>query len=493
MKKLIIIGLGAGNLEGLPLGVYREIKEAEHLYLRTAHHPVIDELVAEGVTFESFDSVYEAHDDFPEVYEEISERLLKLVSEYTTVTYAVPGHPLVAERAVQLLLAKAPERGIEVEVKGGQSFLDPAFAALKVDPVEGFALLDATDLREHQLQPTMHQLICQVYDAFVASDVKLTMMEVYPDEYPVTVVTAAGIAGREQITTVPLYELDRLDTYTNLTTVYVPPTEDDQALNRQFFRLRDIVATLRSPDGCPWDRAQTHESIRKNLIEETYEVLETIDDDDPDAMCEEMGDLLLQIMLHAQMAEEDGYFTVRDVIAGLNEKLIRRHPHVFGTSEAGNEVEALANWEAIKKEEKKEKGDDRATSRLDGVPRDLPALMKAYKYQKKAAQVGFDWDELTEVLDKVKEEWQELQEAATPEHQREELGDLLFAIVNVARFMKIDPEEALALTNKKFYSRFSYIEQSLVESGKAFEDVTLDEMEALWQAAKQEEKGEETE
>ncbi|MCP1358091.1 nucleoside triphosphate pyrophosphohydrolase [Aneurinibacillus migulanus] len=490
MKKIIVIGLGAGNLEGLPLRIYRILKGAKHLYLRTEKHPVVAELLAEGVAYESFDDVYKAHDQFPEVYEEISDRLFRMVEEKDEIVYAVPGHPLVAERTVQLLMDRAEEQGVEIKVKGGQSFLDPVFASLKIDPVEGFALLDGTDLQKHQVQPNLHHLICQVYDAFVASDVKLTLMEAYPDDYPVTVVTAAGVTEEERIQTIPLYELDRLDNYSNLTTVYVPPTEEDRALNRQFWRLREIVAILRSPNGCPWDREQTHQSIRKNLIEETYEVLETIDDEDPEAMCEEMGDLLLQIMLHSQMAEEEGYFTVQDVIAGLNEKLIRRHPHVFGASNAEDADEALQNWEDIKKKEKQGKGKE-TISRLDGVPRDLPAILKAYKYQKKAADVGFDWDELSEVLDKVKEEWEELKEAQTLEHRREELGDLLFVIVNIARFMKIDPEEALALTNKKFYYRFSYIEKKIIEAGKTFENTSLDEMENWWQEAKQKKKEEE--
>ncbi|CEH27796.1 nucleoside triphosphate pyrophosphohydrolase [Aneurinibacillus migulanus] len=490
MKKIIVIGLGAGNLEGLPLGIYRILKGAKHLYLRTEKHPVVAELLAEGVAYESFDDVYKAHDQFPEVYEEISDRLFRMVEEKDEIVYAVPGHPLVAERTVQLLMDRVEEQGVEIKVKGGQSFLDPVFASLKIDPVEGFALLDGTDLQKHQVQPNLHHLICQVYDAFVASDVKLTLMEAYPDDYPVTVVTAAGVTEEERIQTIPLYELDRLDNYSNLTTVYVPPTEEDRALNRQFWRLREIVAILRSPNGCPWDREQTHQSIRKNLIEETYEVLETIDDEDPEAMCEEMGDLLLQIMLHSQMAEEEGYFTVQDVIAGLNEKLIRRHPHVFGASNAEDADEALQNWEDIKKKEKQGKGKE-TISRLDGVPRDLPAILKAYKYQKKAADVGFDWDELSEVLDKVKEEWEELKEAQTLEHRREELGDLLFVIVNIARFMKIDPEEALALTNKKFYYRFSYIEKKIIEAGKTFENTSLDEMENWWQEAKQKKKEEE--
>ena len=486
---LTVVGLGAGDLDQLPYGIYRTLKQASHLYLRTQEHPVVTQLVAEGVTYESFDAVYEQHDAFAEVYAEIVERLLTKAAQEDGIVYAVPGHPLVAERTVQLLLDNGPARGVEIEIGGGQSFIDPLFARLKIDPIEGFSLLDGTALVAHQISPGLHTIIAQVYDAFIASDVKLTLMDVLPDDYPVTVATAVGVKGEERIETVPLYELDRLDHFGNLSLVYVPPAKDESALYRQFSHLKDIVAILRSPDGCPWDREQTHQSIRKNLIEETYEVLETIDDEDPDAMCEELGDLLMQIMLHSQMAAEEGYFTVDDVIATLNEKLVRRHPHVFGEKSAEDSEEALANWQEIKAQEKAAKGIDVTTqSQLAGIPRDLPALMYAYKLQKKAAHVGFDWDNIADVYAKVDEEYRELQEASEDERAGE-LGDLLFAVVNLARFLGLDPEEALALTNNKFKKRFSYIEQKLQEAGRSFEETDLQEMDKWWEEAKHHEKG----
>jgi tetrapyrrole methylase family protein/MazG family protein len=402
------------------------------------------------------------------------------------IVYAVPGHPLVAEETVQLLLQQGPAAGVEIEIKGGHSFLDAVFTALKVDPVEGFILLDATRLVHAQLQPDMHQLICQVYDRFVASDLKLTLMSAYPDDYPVKLITAAGDAGQEQVRSLPLYELDRLNAYGNLTTVYVPPTRDEPVLNRCFWRLREIVAILRGPEGCPWDREQTHQSLRKYLLEETYEVLETIEEEDFDAMCEEMGDLLLQIMLHAQMAEEEGFFTIEDVVATLNEKLIRRHPHVFGDWKARDAEEVAQRWEAIKVGEKKAKDPDHTSfvSLLDEVPKCLPALSKAYKYQKKAAKVGFDWDNPEDVKQKVMEEWQELSRAQTPDQQKEEMGDLLFSLINLARFLKIDPEEALTLTNRKFKQRFQYIESQLQKAGRTWEETPLEVMESWWKEAK---------
>ena len=488
MKNIIVLGLGSGTLDQMPIGIYRTIKQAKQLYFRTACHPVVDELGAEGVQYNSFDEVYEAHQQFAEVYEDICERLLSM-AEREPVVYGVPGHPLVAEKTVQLLLEKGPQRGIGIEVIGGQSYLDAVFTSLKIDPVEGFSLLDGSQLEGAPIQPSVHLLICQVYDYFTASDVKLTLMEVYPDEYPVTVVTAAGIPGEERIETIPLYELDRLTGYSNLTTVYVPPTDDNVVLNKQFWRLKEIVQILRSPEGCPWDREQTHQSIRKNLIEETCEVLETIDENDPEAMCEELGDLLMQILLHSQMAEEEGLFTIDDVIATLNEKLLRRHPHVFGEMGANDAEEALQNWQAIKAEEKKAKGIE-VKSLLDGLPPDLTALLTALKLQKKAATVGFDWDSMDLVRAKVLEEWDEFNQAITDQDKKEEFGDLLFALVNLSRFVKIDPEEALSLSNLKFKRRFAYIERKFQQAGKSLEKSTLEEMEEVYQEGKRKEKGE---
>ena len=481
--KIRIVGLGAGTLEQLPLGVYQLLKQAPLVYVRTAQHPVVAQLQAEGVAFASFDRLYEQSATFAQVYAQIVEELLQ-AAQAGDIVYAVPGHPMVAEQTVQLLRQRSQQESIELEIVGGQSFLDPLFARLGVDPSEGFVLLDGTNLQPAQLNPALHTVIVQVYDRFIASEVKLTLMEVFPDEYPVTIVTAVGVNGNEQVLTVPLYELDRTAQFGNLSLVYVAPAADETIRYRQFSYLKEIVAILRSPAGCPWDREQTHRSIRKNLLEETYEVLETIDDDDPEAMCEELGDLLLQIMLHAQMAAEDGYFTVDDVIAGLNAKLVRRHPHVFKGEQAENAEQALANWQEIKAAEKAEKGSDPAAqSQLAGIPRDLPALLYAYKLQKKAAAVGFDWEDLADVYRKIEEEYRELRQAP-PEEQAGELGDLLFAVVNLARFLKIDPEEALALTNRKFMARFRYIEEKLREGNRTFADTSLAEMDKWWEEAK---------
>ncbi len=492
--QLTVVGLGTGDENQLTLGVWRKLEAAGArggaIFLRTREHPMVAMLDHHGLRYETFDAVYEAHEGFDAVYEQIASQLIERAKAANSgeVLYAVPGHPMVAERTVQLLRERCPAEGVLLTLMGGESFLDQAFLRLGFDPIEGFQLLDGTSLTAGGLNPQLHTLIGQVYDVYTASDVKLTLMELYPDDYPVVVGHALGVAGEERVREVPLYELDRVEGYGNLSLVWVPRTDREDVRSRTFTRLHEIVAILRSPEGCPWDREQTHRSLRKNLIEEAYEVLETIDEDDPDHMCEELGDLLLQIMLHSQIEAEDGTFTVFDVIRELNEKLVRRHPHVFGTAQAGDADEALGNWQQIKEEEKRKKGINPGDlPLLSGVPRELPGLMKAYKLQKKAAEVGFDWGTKEEVLPVVESELAEVKEAIErfgKAEQQEELGDLFFAVVNLARFLKVDPEEAMADANRKFYERFGYIEKQLRLKGKSFDQTDLQEMESLWQEAK---------
>ena len=248
--------------------------------------------------------------------------------------------------------------------------------------------------------------------------------------------------------------------------------------------LVDLMATLRGPRGCPWDRKQTTESLKPFLIEETYEVIDALDEGDPAKVREELGDLLFQIIFHAQLAAEKGEFTIGDVIATNVEKMTRRHPHVFGDAKAETAAEVLANWEEIKK---KEKGQEQRKSILEGVPRSMPSLIRAHKLQEKAAKVGFDWSRLDEALPKLDEEIAEFKESLqTRDAARieEELGDIFFMLVNLSRFLEVDPEEALRKTISKFIRRFRYIEESAADAGRSLKEMTLDEMEQLWQESK---------
>ncbi|MDX8345986.1 nucleoside triphosphate pyrophosphohydrolase [Rossellomorea sp. YZS02] len=481
MNTITIVGLGAGDLEQLPLGVYRRIKSSSHLYLRTDRHPVVKDLLSEGVTFQSFDAVYEKHDQFDLVYEEIVRELVA-ASERHSLVYAVPGHPLVAEKAVQMLLDLHGEGKIHVEIGGGQSFIDALFASVGADPIDGFQLLDGTSLKLQDIHMKQQLIIGQVYDAFIASEVKLTLMELYPYDYEVMLVTAAG-SSEEKVERIPLVELDRVAHLSNLTSLYIPAVKEMESSFKQYATLREIISTLRGPNGCPWDKEQTHHSLKKYLIEETYELLEAIEEEDIDHMIEELGDVLLQIMLHAQIGEDEGMFTMEEVIEGLASKMVRRHPHVFGSVQVENTEQVKANWDEIKKREKQ---DDREPM-LKNVAKGMPALMKAFEYQKKAAKVGFDWADPKGAWEKVWEELKEFEsevENNSENSMKKEFGDVLFALINVARFYKIYPEEALAMTNTKFYRRFSYVEEQVEKSGKSFEDYSLEELDQFWNEAK---------
>lgn len=247
-------------------------------------------------------------------------------------------------------------------------------------------------------------------------------------------------------------------------------------------KLVEIVTQLRAPDGCPWDREQTHQSIRNLLLEECYEVIEAIDEDNDTMLREELGDVLLHIVFHAQLASERGAFSLDDVTTAICDKLIRRHPHVFGDEKCSDSSEVLQQWEELKKQEKADR-----KSRLDGIPPILPALMEAREMQKKAAKAGFDWDDPTGVLHKTCEELCELEtalESGDPTHIKEEIGDLLFSLVNLARHLKVDAEEACRLTNRKFSRRFRHIETALEKDGKTMEETPIDELESYWQNAK---------
>jgi len=246
-----------------------------------------------------------------------------------------------------------------------------------------------------------------------------------------------------------------------------------------FYNLKRIIAQLRAPDGCPWDREQTHGSIKQYLIEEAYEVIQTIDENKMDKLCDELGDLLLQILLHTQIAEDNGEFDIENVIRSISEKMIRRHPHVFGNVEADTPDKVLANWDEIKRQEN---GSD--YSLLSSVPRNIPSLAYSHAIQNRAARTGFDWKDFDGILNKVIEELGELKEAKTDAQKVHEFGDLIFVLTNVARWLNIDPELSLRQANDRFYHRFKYMEQVCTQKGIQLKDLSFDEQNELWEEAK---------
>ncbi|EYE87901.1 nucleotide pyrophosphohydrolase [Fervidicella metallireducens AeB] len=473
-----IVGLGPGSNEDLTLKSINVMKNANNLYLRTYKHPNVEYIKSLGINFTTFDDLYEEGESFDEVYETIADKIVNLKD----VVYAVPGHPLVAEKSVQLIIEKAEKQNIEVEIVPALSFIDAVINAMKADPVEGLKIIDGLQLDTQVPDTRVGNIITQVYSRLVASEIKLKLMEYYDDDVEVYLIRAAGVEGEEKIERMPLYEIDRVSWVDYLTSLYIPPVKSKSKYD--FKDLLDVMEKLRGEDGCPWDREQTHESLKRYLIEEAYEVIDAIDKDDMDNLCEELGDVLLQIVFHSQIAKEFGEFSISEVITGITDKMIKRHPHVFGEDVCKNSDEVLKNWEERKREEKNLKT---YTEALKSIPSSLPALMRSYKVQEKAAEVGFDWDKVEDAVNKIYEELKELLEVyKTNENGKiiEEMGDLLFAVVNVARFLDINPEFALTKTAEKFITRFEYIEKTAIKNGIKMEEMTLEEMDMLWNEAK---------
>lgn len=494
MKEIIVVGLGPGNIDNLSLGVWNVLNKAEKIFFRTSRHPVVQELAAQNIEFKTFDYLYETKKTFSEVYDAIVETLLGEINdgnELTKLVYGVPGNPLVGEESVGKLFAAGREQNITVTICPGMSFLDSIYGLLEIDPAEGLLVLDALSVNVDSLVTSNHLIFLQVYNRLAASDLKLVLLEMYPSDHPVVIIKAAGVAGEEKVIYKPLYKLDHFDGYDHLTSVYIKPykNQDDSSVKVQYplDPLIEIMEKLRSPQGCPWDIEQNHESLKPCLIEEAYEVIEAIDCMDMNKLLEELGDLLLQVVFHTTLAQERGDFTHNDVIKTVVDKMIRRHPHVFGDVIARNADEVIRNWENIKAGERGEDltNNHKASRIMNKLNRSLPALLLAEEVQKKAHKAGFDWNDVQGAWDKVFEEINELKEIDGDKLEIEnELGDVLFAVVNVARFLKVSPELALKRSIHKFISRFNYIEQKVQSNGKKWEDMKLSELDSFWEEAK---------
>lgn len=480
-KGITLLGLGPGDPRSLTRQAWEWLQQIDEIYLRTGSHPTVSGLPAH-LTVHTFDGLYEQGESFEGVYEKIILDVLELGQRPQGVTYAVPGHPYVAEATCPAIVSQARRLGLPVRVIDGLSFLEPTCTALEIDPYPNLALVDALTLsaaHHPQFPPHTPALIAQIYSQLVAAEVKMTLLAVYPDDHPVKLVHGAGTPG-QVVEALALYEIDRSPHLGLLTSLYIPALPESAA----FEAFEGVVARLRAPDGCPWDKAQTHESLRKHLLEETYETLDALDRGDTGAMQEEFGDLLLQIVLHAQIASEAGEFKMVDILSGIHDKIVRRHPHVFGDWQVDGVGKVLQNWEKLKAAEREANGETQTKGLLDGLPAALPALSLAAELQDRAARVGFDWPNIEGVIDKLCEEVEEVRTAETPEARASEIGDLFFAVVNLARWLKIDAESTLRRTNIRFRQRFGYIERRARETGRQIGSMTQAEMDVFWDEAK---------
>ncbi|PKN88241.1 MAG: nucleoside triphosphate pyrophosphohydrolase [Chloroflexi bacterium HGW-Chloroflexi-8] len=480
-RGITILGLGPAGPELLTNQTVEWLNLVDELYLRTIQHPAVAGL-PKSIKIHSFDSYYEKFDKFEDVYLAIVDEIIRLAHEKGSVTYAVPGHPFVAESTSPEIVKRAKLENIPVRVMEAVSFLEPTFTALGLDPFPNLILMDALELASAnfpQFPPNRPVLVAQIYSRMVAAEVKQTLLEVFPDEHPVKLIHGAG-SKSQKIEEMCLYEIDRNRNIGILTSLYIEPLLNGTS----FEEFQELIAHLRAPDGCPWDREQDHQSLRKHLLSETYEALAALDEDNPEHICEELGDLLLQIVLHAQIASELGEFRMTDVLKGIYDKIIRRHPHVFTDLEVDGVKTVLSNWEKIKEGERKSNGKIENNGLLSGVPLEYPALAQSQEIQDRAARVGFDWETIEPVFAKVYEELDEVKKADTEIEIGKELGDSLFAMVNLVRWYKKDSETLLRETNLRFRNRFNFMENEVKLIGKSIQDFSLEELDKFWDKAK---------
>lgn len=427
-----IAGLGPGDAGSITMETYDLLKHTRVL-LRTRIHPTVSALDGWGIFYSSLDHVYEENDNFEDVYRGLALCVLeRYQGGQGDLTYLVPGNPLIAEKSVVELIRLLEAADISYKVHSAVSFIDVILEVLQRDPVRGLLILDAQDLDSKGISAETDTILTQVYNKRIASEVKLALSDYLNDEAEIVYIRNAGIKGEETVRRIPLWALDRQEDVDHLTTVFI----EREVVKPGFNDFRRTIDALREPGGCPWDREQTHESLRRYLIEEAYEAADAITQGDMGDVQEELGDVLLQVLLHSRIAEENGDFTIFDVIRTVNEKMINRHPHVFASLDLDSPEAVLHNWEKIKKTEK---GEVSLAEKLKKLPRSIPATMRAQEVVKKAQAYGRSKIDREGILAKLST----LLEGMGPVSEQE-LADLAFYTVLLLDFHGYQTESLLS-------------------------------------------------
>lgn len=465
MINVIGLGLSKGDLTLSGVEAVKRAKYAVFKTDRTETYAAKEYVTGES---ETLDSYYETSDDFDEMNDRIVDRIVYLHEKYKDIAYLVGGSGF-DDRTVLLL----KERGEDISITAGVSQ-----ERLVLSPDTSMTVMSAYDIVNADFvmpESSIPLVVKEIDNVYVAAELKLLLGSLYGDETKITVVSG----GEKK--TIPLYELDSLRSYDHKTMLEIRPVGITE---KERFTFGDIVRILKrlrdKENGCEWDKAQTHESIRSNLIEESYELLEAIDNKDIENMIEECGDVLLQSLFHAEIANEKGEFCVSDTLSYLGKKLVTRHTHIFGDVIANNAKEALDAWENAKA---KEKSQESLAEKVDGIANSLPIVMRAEKTQKKAAKYGFDFSDINDAVKKIYEETEEFL-SASDEEKETEGGDLLFAAINVLRMRGVDGELALKKSLDKFVRRIKYAEKRAAETGKDIKMLTEEELDGLWEECK---------
>ena len=469
MSRLIVVGIGTEK-EHLTMGAVAALRGGATVVLHTQRCGAAEWLREQDISFRTLDALYERAEDFDAHSLAAAREILRLAEEGDVVYGVFDVRDLSVEKLLEL--------GAKPEIVAGPP-MEGALMARAAGPTEFF---EASDWQEMRFHADRNALIREIDSRELAGEVKIKLMDCYPDQTRIFVRMSGG-----EIAQTELVNLDRLAAYDHRVSALIPAQRDLTRLERYGFdELVRVIHRLRAPDGCPWDRKQTHQTLRTNLIEEAYEAVDAINREDMDALYDELGDVLLQVVLHAEIGSEHGEFTIGDVTTAIASKMIARHEHVFGSAHAETPDQVLSLWQEIKK---KERHQSTQAEVLKSVTAGLPGLMRAEKVQKRASDVGFDWKSAREAFYKIGEETQELSRAMDgQEAVEDEAGDLLFSVVNVLRLLKIDPELALTKATDKFIRRFEKMEQAILADGKNFGEMSLETMDSYWDRVKLSEK-----
>lgn len=469
-----ILGLGPARPNVTSRLVEQMLQEAETVYTDCPWHPALGEINKDKVVI--IPPSTNEHD--------LSPWLQELLADYSgasSLTFAVCGNPATDSLLPGLFVRIKPELKDDLNLVPGMRLAD-YFLAERFNLPGSYTQISGVDLALAHTAAVQADKPC--YARGIMNEEELlhavqNLLKIYPSEHQALIISDPQKV-EYSFSNLQLGQIADNICQSSEIDIYLPPLEQGSSMAA----FQEIVAHLRAPDGCPWDREQTHQSLRSNLLEESYEAVSAIDENDLAGLQEELGDVLLQVFLHAQIASESGSFNITDVVKGIGQKLIRRHPHVFGNVEVDGASAVIRNWEAIKAAERKEKNKKEKGGLLKGVPLALPALSQAQEIQERAARVGFDWKEIEPVWEKVREELQELESSTTAAGKAEEFGDLLFALVNVIRWSKLDAETLLRQTNQKFRERFKYIEEQAGGINKRVDEISFEQLDQWWEDAK---------
>ena len=479
MNQVVVIPLGTGNERLLTLEALEALKNAKQLVLRTEQHPIVPFLQREGIAYTTLDDLYEVCEDFEVFYQAVAVRLMEM-SEKAEVFYAV-ADPSVDASIMAFARLKMNHQSLKVLPGVSHAGRCMAMLGLQKPSVRIFA---ASEFRDARVTPEEALFLTEMHSRESAGDCKLKLLELMPPDMQISFFMG-NEQGEMSLCAIPLCELDRQAGYDHMSACYISAVSMKDRSRFDMDDLLAIIKRLRGEGGCPWDREQTHETLLANLLEECYEFISAVREGDVDHIYDELGDVLLQVVFHAEIARQCGEFDILDVTSAISQKMIERHTHIFGTERADTAEAVLDNWEALKR---KQRGITSTAEAMKDVSTGLSALLRAYKVQHKAAKVGFDFESAQDALAKIYEEADEVKAElgfSGSKQLEKELGDVLFSIVNVCRLCGKNPDIALFSATNEFVARFERMENAIKNTGKCLKDLTLSEMDVYWSAEKQ--------